>query len=72
MKWYQLYCAYGLIKNKFRGNELIPLENVYYKDLDGLNTENKPEISVITASRILNGWKAPKPRLTFAIARVTV
>lgn len=54
---YRVYCPTGIVKNWFRGVELVDMSSVVLPHLNVVNPQTLKEVSLIQASRSSTGWQ---------------
>ena len=59
-KFYRIYSASGILKNKFTGEELADMKNVTFPSLSSADPSNLEEVSLVQASRATTNWQASK------------
>jgi hypothetical protein len=55
---YKIYTAGGILKNRFKSEDLVDMRNVCFPSLQNLDVETLEEVTLIQASRKTTGWQA--------------
>ena len=59
---YKLYCATGILRNSFSGEEMVSMNNVHFPGLTSVDPSNLEEVLIVQASRQSTNWQASKKR----------
>ena len=54
---YKVYCPAGIIKNWFRGEELVDMNSIAFPHLNDVDPHDLPEVTLIQASRASTRWQ---------------
>ena len=71
-KFYRIYSASGILKNKFTGEELADMKNVTFPSLSSADPSNLEEVSLVQASRATTNWQASKRSMMYVSAKGAV